>query len=68
MISSNLRGSVFALALSSDDRYAVSASADKSIKVWDLKERLNVFALEEAHSGTRIELLFIHKILFLRLR
>jgi len=47
----NYQGSIYGLAISSDNRYVVSASADKTIKVWDLKERLNVFVLEEAHQG-----------------
>jgi WD domain, G-beta repeat. len=42
-----------ALALTSDDRFLISGSWDKSIKVWDSHTFKNVKTFEKAHDGTR---------------
>lgn len=38
------------LAISKNNRYLISGSDDRSIKIWDLKEKKCVFLFNEAHS------------------
>ena len=39
------------MALTKNDKYIVTGSSDKSIRVFDLKEMIQVHCIEGAHEG-----------------
>jgi len=51
-------GSIFGIAISSNDDYFITVSGDKSIKVWDFKERKIFYEIPDAHRGRCIKFAF----------
>ena len=52
--SSSFIGAVLSVAVSSDNRFIVSGSSDKSIKVFDLQTKQQLHHFADAHQGTII--------------
>jgi len=49
-----LLGSITSIAITSDNRYIISGSFDKSIKVFDLQTKKKLHHIEKAHQGENI--------------
>lgn len=41
--------SVLSLAVTRDNKFIISGSADKAIKVWDLEDKLEIKCFKDAH-------------------
>ena len=50
---------VLSVAISSDTKYIISGSSDKSIKIFNLLTAEQLYQLTDAHNGT-ILIVFIH--------
>jgi len=42
---------IFAVKLTKDDKYIISASKDQSIRMWDMEEKVLVHLFPLAHEG-----------------
>jgi len=47
----NSPDAVHTLAVSSDEKFFVSGSWDRTIKMWDLKKKMLIHTFEKAHKG-----------------
>ncbi len=50
--NSNFLDTVNSVAISTDNRYIISGSADKSIKIFDLESKTKLSHLKNAHNGS----------------
>ncbi len=49
-----LKGYDITLTVSRDNKYIISGSRDKTLKVFDIEKKTEVFRIEEAHQGNTI--------------
>jgi len=48
---------IWSVSISSDNKYIVSGSEDKSIKIFDVENKTELYHFENAHDGKLIQML-----------